>query len=139
MEKVTSRAELKIVQLEPWLEPPLLGLITTVYPYACAGAKKHFCKIYVTHEAFAKSKISGQPTQLWPLQKMNLVLQFISMIQIKWGRSKSNTYARAICSYEGVQRLFAEAKYRPFQIMNIMAILVVEFSRKGYKSRKIFG
>ena len=29
MEKVTSRAELKIVQLEPWLEPAWLGLITT--------------------------------------------------------------------------------------------------------------
>ena len=27
-EKVTSRAELKIVQLEPWLEPARLGLIT---------------------------------------------------------------------------------------------------------------
>ena len=29
MEKVTSRAELKIVQLEPWLEPARLGLITS--------------------------------------------------------------------------------------------------------------
>ena len=36
------------------------------------------------------------------------------MIQIKWGRSNSSTYARAICSYKGVQQLFAEAKYRPF-------------------------
>ena len=31
MEKVTSRAELKIVQLEPWLKPAWLGLITTNY------------------------------------------------------------------------------------------------------------
>ena len=28
-EKVTSRAELKMVQLEPWLEPAWLGLITS--------------------------------------------------------------------------------------------------------------
>ena len=30
-EKVTSRAKLKIVQLEPWLEPARLGLITNKY------------------------------------------------------------------------------------------------------------
>ena len=29
--KVTSRAELKIFQLELWLEPARLGLITTTY------------------------------------------------------------------------------------------------------------
>ena len=31
MEKVTSQAELKIVQLELWLEPARLELITTIY------------------------------------------------------------------------------------------------------------
>ena len=30
-EKVTSRAELKMVQLEPWLELARLGLITNIY------------------------------------------------------------------------------------------------------------
>ena len=30
MKKVTSRAELKIIQLELWLEPARLGLITSV-------------------------------------------------------------------------------------------------------------
>ena len=31
---VTSRAELKILQLELWLEPARLGLITNMYVYA---------------------------------------------------------------------------------------------------------
>ena len=31
MEKVTSRAKLKIVQLEAWLRPARLGLITSQY------------------------------------------------------------------------------------------------------------
>ena len=30
VKKVTSRAELKILQLELWLEPAWLGLITTI-------------------------------------------------------------------------------------------------------------
>ena len=36
VKKVTSRAELKILQLELWLKPARLGLITTIYTQANA-------------------------------------------------------------------------------------------------------
>ena len=38
MEKAMSRAALKIVQLEPWLEPAWLGLITTTFPPGFDGS-----------------------------------------------------------------------------------------------------
>ena len=45
-EKVTSRAELKIVQLEPWIEPTRLGLITSNYPATnpCTLSLVYFCQ-----------------------------------------------------------------------------------------------
>ena len=43
-EKVTSRAELKILHLELWLEPAQLGLITIKYVSLYFDVKKWFMK-----------------------------------------------------------------------------------------------
>ena len=79
-EKVTSRAELKILQLELWLEPARLGLITIDYnrfrvPGKVNSVQEACSKCFAVHSTHQNLK-SPKPHEKTK-QKKNLNARFI--------------------------------------------------------------